>query len=196
MIHDHVEPFEVALMCELREVSRQGYYDWIGRPASPLSIRRDQIIAAIRLAHAESHCRYGSPNIHRDLLENGMKCCLNTVAKTMKENGIASCVHKKFRVTTTDSSHPHPQDRRVGHEGHAPRRPVRRGAGDGPGEPTAETSRPSSFRPGLPVCRQTVSGQADRVQPERCGQLLGQRGRRESHGRPYEIRSAKSYTGN
>ena len=95
-------------MCELLDVSRQGYYDWVDRPASPLSIRRDQIIAAIRQAHAESHCRYGSPNIHRDLLENGMKCCVNTVAKHMKENGIASCIHKKFRVTTTDSNHPHP----------------------------------------------------------------------------------------
>ena len=108
MIHDHAKVFEVALMCELLEASRQGYYDWVDRPASPLSIRRDQTVAAIRLAHVESHCRYGSPNIHRDLLENGMKCCLNTVAKYMKENGIASCVHKKFRVTTTDSSHPHP----------------------------------------------------------------------------------------
>ena len=108
MIHDHAKVFEVALMCELLEVSRQGYYDWIGRPASPLSIRRDRVIAAIRQSHVESHCRYGSPNIHRDLLENGMKCCVNTVAKHMKENCIASCVHKKFRVTTTDSSHPHP----------------------------------------------------------------------------------------
>ena len=108
MIHDHAKVFEVALMCELLDVSRQGYYDWIGRPPSASSIQSGKIVAAIRQAHVESHCRYGSPNIHRDLLENGMKCCLNTVAKHMKENGIASCVHKKFRVATTDSNHPHP----------------------------------------------------------------------------------------
>ena len=108
MIHDHLEQFEVALMCELLEVSRQGYYDWIDRPVSPLSLRRDETVAALRLAHVESHCRYGSPNLHRDLLEKGVKCCLNTVAKYMKEHGIASCVSRKFRVTTTDSNHPHP----------------------------------------------------------------------------------------
>ena len=108
MIHDHVEPFEVALLCELPEVSRQGYYDWIGRPASPLSIRRDRIVAAIRQSHVDSHGRYGSPDIHCDLLENGLNGCLNTVAKTMKDHGIKSCVHKKFRVTPTDSNHPHP----------------------------------------------------------------------------------------
>ena len=49
-------------------------------------------VAAIRLAHVESHCRYGSPNIHQDLAQQGISCCVNTVAKLMKENGIASNV--------------------------------------------------------------------------------------------------------
>ena len=108
MIHDQLEQFEVSMMCELLEVSRQGYYDWIDRPVSPLSLRRDETVAALRLAHVESNCLYGSPNLHQDLLEKGVKCCLNTVAKYMKEHGIASCIHRKFRVTTTDSNHDHP----------------------------------------------------------------------------------------
>jgi len=108
VIHDHLEHFDISLMCELLDVSRQGYYDWIDRPASPSAIERDRIVQAIRLAHVQSHCRYGSPNIHRDLLEQGIACCVNTVARRMKEHGIASIVSKKFRVTTTDSNHPHP----------------------------------------------------------------------------------------
>ena len=108
MIHDHREQFDVSLMCDLLGVSRQGYYDWIERPSSPSAIRRDAVVAAIRLAHAESHCRYGSPNIHQELLEKGIKCCLNTVARRMKEHAISSVVHKKFRVSTTDSNHDQP----------------------------------------------------------------------------------------
>lgn len=108
MIHDQLTHFDLTLMCDLLEVSRQGYYEWVDRPVSPLSLRRAKIVSALRLAHVESHCRYGSPNLHRDLLEKGVKCCLNTVAKYMKEHGIASCVSGKFRVTTTDSNHPHP----------------------------------------------------------------------------------------
>ncbi len=108
MIHDHLEQFDVTLMCQLLEVSRQGYYDWIDRPAPASAIERDRIVAAIRLAHAESQCRYGSPNIHRDLLDQGLDCCVNTVAKRMKQHGIKSVVHRKFRVATTDSDHPHP----------------------------------------------------------------------------------------
>ena len=95
-------------MCDLLEVSRQGYYDWIDRPVSPSSLRRDEIVTAIRQAHVDSHCRYGSPNIHQDLLEKGLNCCVNTVAKRMKEHGIRSNVNQKFRVTTTDSAHDHP----------------------------------------------------------------------------------------
>lgn len=108
MIHEHLEQFEVAMMCEPPGVSRAGYYDRVGRPLSPLSAHRAQIVAAIRLAHVESRCRYGSPDIHRDLLEKGLECRINTVAGTMKDHGIQSCVSRRFRVTTTDSNHPHP----------------------------------------------------------------------------------------
>src|ERR1017187_7768583 len=100
MIQDHQEHFDIALMCDLLDVSRQGYYDWIDRPTSAAALQRDQIVLAIRQAHVKSHGRYGSPNIHRDLLEQGMGCCVNTVAKRMKEQGIQSILHRKFRVTT------------------------------------------------------------------------------------------------
>ncbi len=108
MIHDHRQQFDVTLTCRLLDVSRQGYYDWIDRPASALALRQEAVVAAIRLAHVQSRCRYGSPNIHRDLLTQGIDCCVNTVAKRMREHGIQSIVHRKFRVATTDSDHPHP----------------------------------------------------------------------------------------
>lgn len=108
MIHDQHLHFDIALMCQLLDVSRQGYYDWVDRPAPTSAIQRDRIVDAIRQSHVDSNCRYGSPNIHQDLMEKGIDCCLNTVAKRMKEHGIQSVVHRKFRITTTDSGHDHP----------------------------------------------------------------------------------------
>lgn len=108
MIHDNRSDFDVALMCELLEVDRQGYYDWVDRPPSASARRGEAIDQAIRLSHVQSHCRCGSPNIHRDLLERGIKCCVNTVAERMKRLGVASVVHRKFRTTTTDSKHDRP----------------------------------------------------------------------------------------
>ena len=69
MIHNHRNDFEINLMCDQLEVSRAGYYDWIERPPSPATLQRDTIVDAIRQCHVESHCRYGSPNLHRDLLK-------------------------------------------------------------------------------------------------------------------------------
>lgn len=110
VIHDNRHVFAVALMCDLLGVSRQGYYDWtrrVRRKPSARSVRREQIVAAIRRSHAASRGRYGSPRIHSDLLEQGIACCVNTVARRMREHGIASTVRRKFRVTTTDSNHDH-----------------------------------------------------------------------------------------
>ncbi len=108
MIHESKNCFDIAMMCELLEVSRQGYYDWIERPLCASALKRERIVDAIRLAHAESHCCYGSPNIHKDLVDQGIACCVNTVARLMKDNGIASVVNQKFRVSTTDSDHDQP----------------------------------------------------------------------------------------
>ena len=80
MIHDHRDQFDTGLMCGLLGVSRRGYYDWIDRPAPPAAVRREAIVDAIRQSHADSRCRYGSPNIHKDLLEQGLGCCVNTIA--------------------------------------------------------------------------------------------------------------------
>lgn len=59
---------------------------------------------AIRIAHKESREIYGSPRIHAELKAYGRTCCLNTVAKYMRENGIAAKTKRKFKHTT-DSKH-------------------------------------------------------------------------------------------
>lgn len=108
MIRDNRHAFDVRLMCDLLDVSRQGYYDWVDRPAPASAARRDAIVAAIRQSHVGSGCRYGSPNIHQDLLAQGVACCVNTVAKLMRAHDVRSIVNRKSRVTTTDSNHDHP----------------------------------------------------------------------------------------
>src|SRR5262249_3840968 len=49
----------------------------------------------------------GSPRIHAELVARGTTCCVNTVARVMREAGIAAETKRKFRQTT-DSDHPHP----------------------------------------------------------------------------------------
>jgi putative transposase len=93
------------MMCDMLEVSRSGYYAWRKRPASKRSARRQSLAGEIRRAHAASRGLYGSPRVHQELLAQGTKVALNTVAKVMKEAAIRSKMHKKFKPRTTDSRH-------------------------------------------------------------------------------------------
>jgi transposase InsO family protein len=95
-------------MCRLLEVSSAGFYAWIKRPASLRAGRRTELAGKIQVVHANSRRIYGSPRIHQQLLDQGEKVCLNTVAAIMKERNIRSKMHRKFRVLTTDSNHDNP----------------------------------------------------------------------------------------
>jgi transposase InsO family protein len=61
----------------------------------------------ITTIHAEVKGRYGSPRIHAELVARGTTCCVNVVARVMREAGIAARTRRQFRQTT-DSNHPHP----------------------------------------------------------------------------------------
>lgn len=92
----------MAVLCRVLEVSRSGYYDWLGRPESPRAVRHRRLVAKIRQAHIESRRIYGAPRIRDELVDQGERVGKNTIARLMSKNGIQSKVHKKF-VVTTDS---------------------------------------------------------------------------------------------
>jgi putative transposase len=69
--------------------------------------RREALVIAIEAAHGEVKARYGSPRIHAELVARGQSCCVKTVARLMRQHGIAAKTRRKFRCTT-DSNHAHP----------------------------------------------------------------------------------------
>jgi putative transposase len=91
-------------MCQTLDVSASGYYLWRDRTPSLASQRRDLLIVQIKTVHQEVKARYGSPRIHAELVDRGHGCCVNTVAKLMRQAGIAAKTVRKFRCTT-DSNH-------------------------------------------------------------------------------------------
>lgn len=104
-IDQHKGQWPVRVLCEALEVSPAGYYAWRQRPRSTREQRRDTLLVEIRAVHAEVKARYGSPRIHAELVARGHDCCVNTVARLMRDNGIAAKTARKSRCTTTDSDH-------------------------------------------------------------------------------------------
>jgi putative transposase len=91
-------------MCAALEVSESGYYAWAGRTRSKAEQRRDELVAAIEVIHAEVKGRYGSPRMTAELNARGHACSENTVARLMRESGIRAKAPRR-RARTTDSRH-------------------------------------------------------------------------------------------
>jgi len=106
-IEERHDEWPITALCRVLEVSRSGFYAWRSRDASPAEERREELTAEVKAIHAEVKARYGSPRIHAELLARGHGCCVNTVARVMREAGVAAKSKRKFRQTT-DSNHPYP----------------------------------------------------------------------------------------
>jgi putative transposase len=103
-ITDHREIFRVGRMCKVLDVSRSSYYAWLHRPESARKKENRNLATRIRVIHGQKRKTYGSPRIHQELNENGVKCSRNRVARIMKQEGIRAIVPRKYKATT-DSKH-------------------------------------------------------------------------------------------
>jgi len=104
-INEHRDSFPISVQCDVFEVSTSGYYESLQRKPGPRAQRHQRIQQAVQQVHAESHGAYGSIKIAKVLRERDdlESACRNTVAATMQELGLASCVSKAFRPTTTQA---------------------------------------------------------------------------------------------
>jgi putative transposase len=95
-------------MCNVLQVSRSGYYKWRVASPSEQSKRKDRLAKRIQWHFYDSEETYGSPRVHRELVKEGWIVSERTVGLVMREQGLRSCMARKFRVTTTDSNHDWP----------------------------------------------------------------------------------------
>jgi putative transposase len=94
-------------MCGVLEVSASGYYAWLRRGESRRGREDRRLVVEIKAIHREKYGVYGSPRMHRELRDRGMRHGKKRVARLMRENGIMAKQKKKFKATT-DSKHSHP----------------------------------------------------------------------------------------
>lgn len=106
-ISAHRGTFKVGRMCKILKVSRSGFNAWLNRPKSRRSRENQALEDKIRVLHAASHGIYGAPKIHQDLVDDGVPCGKNRVARIMRKAGLRSRTKKKFKATT-NSKHNFP----------------------------------------------------------------------------------------
>ena len=67
---------------------RSGFYKWLRLPVSQHMLRDRELTKHIRHFFQESGETYGSPRIHKDLQEAGIKCARKRVARLMRADKI------------------------------------------------------------------------------------------------------------
>jgi putative transposase len=94
----------VALLCEVLQVSRQGYYAWLGRKPCRRVRRDESLRRRVHRTFAESGGRYGAPRIQQALSADGEATSRKRVARLMRDEGLVARRRRRF-VCTTDSRH-------------------------------------------------------------------------------------------
>ena len=89
-----------AVCCRMLGVSVSWFYKWINRGSSGRERRRGELDTAVLRLFTESRGTYGSPRIHADLVEAGWSVSVNTVADSMRRQGLAGRKPKRRKGLT------------------------------------------------------------------------------------------------
>jgi putative transposase len=99
---DHGVPH--ALSCRALAVAPSTFYKWHNRPPTPRRLRRRRLDAAVKKSFDISGGNagtYGSPRVFEDLIEDGWKVSINTVAASMARQGLQGRSPKRKRRSLT-----------------------------------------------------------------------------------------------
>lgn len=99
---DHGVP--CAQACRILEVPASTFYKWRDRPPTRRQVRRTRLDAAVKESFDDSGGTpgtYGSPRVFADLIEDGWEVSVNTVAASMRRQGLQGRSPKRKRRSLT-----------------------------------------------------------------------------------------------
>src|SRR3954449_3041399 len=91
----------VSLQCELLGVSVSGYWAWAKRAPSDRALYDAWLLERIKVVHAASKGRYGSPRVHAMLRRQGVRVGEKRVARLMRAAGLEGAFRRRRRGCTT-----------------------------------------------------------------------------------------------
>lgn len=102
-IAEYRQEYSITLMCRVLEVSVSGFYAWLKRPPSRHSREDAQLAEQIKTIFQANRRVYGSPRVHAELRDQGIKCAPKRVARLMREQELFA-QRPRHRTVTTHSA--------------------------------------------------------------------------------------------
>jgi putative transposase len=93
--------YPVRTMCRVLKVSHSGFYAWRDRLPSKRTIADAVLTERIRQIHTASDGIYGSPNIHAELRDDGIRVGRKRVARLMRNARLRGVSRRRGFVVTT-----------------------------------------------------------------------------------------------
>lgn len=100
----HQAAHAIPTLCRVLGVSASGYYAWVKRRPSRWALQDADLLERIRAFHRASRGTYGTPRIHRDLREAGIRVGRKRVARLLKQAGLRGVSRRKWVRTTVRSA--------------------------------------------------------------------------------------------
>jgi putative transposase len=88
-------------MCRLLEVSRSGYYEWLGRPPSTQADADQQVQAKVQHYFAQGRGTYGTRRIKHLLAQEGLRVSRRRIGRLLAQAGLCCKTRRRFKAPTT-----------------------------------------------------------------------------------------------
>ena len=99
--------FSIAAMARALDVTRQGYYAFVGRPPSSRVQADVALCREAKQIFEEFEARYGSPRVLRELRNRGFRASKRRVERALRGMGLsAERPRRRYRTSVRDLSHP------------------------------------------------------------------------------------------
>ncbi len=95
--------FPVEVMSRLFDVSRSGFYAWLGRAPSRRSREDERLKVAIKAAHQRSRETYGIRRLQPELAADGFVAGRDRIDRLRKVLGLRCRQKRKFKATTNSN---------------------------------------------------------------------------------------------
>jgi putative transposase len=92
--------YPILKMCVWAGVSRSGFYEWRGRPASATTERRCALARHVKKIFNKSKGTYGYRRVHAVLARKGIEAGRELVRSIMRKLELVACQPRPFRTTT------------------------------------------------------------------------------------------------
>jgi len=97
-IQQHKQRYYTRSLSRVLQVSRSGYYDWLGRPPSARTCANEVLLEHIRTAHYQHRQAYGALKTWHHLNAVGIVCGKHRVARLRKLAGLEAQRKRRFRL--------------------------------------------------------------------------------------------------